>query len=334
MEILSKADRLNIKWLSNMEGHRTNLHFDEPSYFVFRAYLIWHSEHPAATIDIITGSGQSRMESESEFEDEAQYVHRKDITYFVQMNYDTDYSIIPVSDHPDLFTWHLAIIYGCPTLPASHISLNLKSGPEENLWEEWISNLPSVSTTDPLTSELHLLDGFVHQEYVDTQPFMKDTLDQPYNQQIRSESPNPYLIARRLQALEAKMTLTQSVDHTEIKVGNTITCTTRITNTGTAAAHFVQYRTTLPMFAELVSGTFTINGIVISIAMDSNHIITVILRNMPVHDVLLVSFQMLITSEPQVDKFYLSSVIDYHTPPVDGKWLIGNQPSNILEIPV
>jgi uncharacterized repeat protein (TIGR01451 family) len=335
MEIINKPDRLNIKWVSGPEEQPSILRFQEPCYFILRAYFIGYSRHAETTLKVATAREELIIESKMEAQDHTTdlFIHRQDITYFLQINTNLEFTINSSQDFDETFTWHIAIIYGCPSLPPSNISFYIRSSEGEMLWEEWQTGLPSISSAAPLTSELHVLDGVKHQEYVHSQYFSGATTDQAHYQQMRTEAPVPYLIAQRTLALEAQMNLVQTVDQDQAAIGDILTSRTRITNTGTVGANFVQYRTTLPRCAQLLDGGFTINGIVIAIGTDNQNVITVILRNMPVHDLLDVSIQMLFHSDSADAPIYLDAVIDYHFLAVDDKWLVGNQASNLVELP-
>ncbi|MFB5762018.1 hypothetical protein [Paenibacillus medicaginis] len=342
MELINKANRLGLKWISNTEGHSTRLHFDDLSYCIERALLIWYSGQPASVVEITTGHDQLTVESESVFRDSStgRYVHNKDITFFAQVNSHAEYSITPKSGDPDDpgdlddlddLVWHLPIVYNCPFLPPCHFSLHIQSEPEELLWEPWVASLPEITTDLALSSELHVLEGAAHLAYMDTFSMDKGLKKQPLYPKVREESPHPYLIAQRVLARDAVMKLAQSADHSVVKLGDIVTSRTVITNTGSTPCMYVQYRTTLPQCARLVPGSFIINGIEVPMQTDTMNVITVILRNMPVGDLLDVSFRMEIHEPSEIEKFYMSSVLDYHFQPVDDRLLIGNQPSNVVE---
>ncbi|MFB5677425.1 hypothetical protein ACE3NQ_30070 [Paenibacillus terreus] len=333
MELFDKADRLGMKWISNTEGHSAWLHIEDRSYCIVRAPLIWYSEQPASTVEIVTERDKLTVELESVFRDSStgRYVHIKDITFFVQMNSDSVYVVTPKSGDPGDLVWHLPIIYNCPFLPPCHLSLHVQAEPDALLWESWQASLPEITTDLSLPSELHVLEGNTHRSYMDTFSMDKGLKNQPLYPKVREESPHPYLIAQRVVARDAVMNLAQSADHSVIKLGDIVTSRTVITNTGSTTCMYVQYRTTLPECARLVPGTFVINGIDVPMETDSINVITVILRNMPVGDLLDVSFKMEIHKESEIEKFYMSSVLDYHFEAVDGRLLIGNQPSNVVE---
>ncbi|MFB5762586.1 hypothetical protein [Paenibacillus medicaginis] len=333
MELFDKADRLGMTWISNTEGHSTLLHIEDLSYCIVRAPLIWYSEQPASAVEIVTRDNRLTVELESVFRDSftGRYVHMKDITFFVQMNSNSEYSITPKSGDPDSLVWHLPIIYNCPFLPPCHLSLHVQSEPEAPLWESWLAGLPEITTSLSLASELHVLEGTTHQTYTDTFALEKGLKNQPLYPRVRNESPHPYLIAQRVLGRDAVMKLDQSADHDVVKLGDVVTSRTVITNTGSTTCMYVQYRTTLPQCARLVPGSFIINGIHVPLETDAMNVITVILRNMPVGDLLDVSFRMDIHEESEIEKFYMSSVLDYHLEPVDNRLLIGNQPSNVVE---
>ncbi|MDP4099419.1 hypothetical protein OIN60_22135 [Paenibacillus sp. P96] len=333
MELFDKADRLGIKWISNTEGHDTLLHIEDLSYCIVRAPLIWYSEQPASTIDIVTESNTLTLEAESEFQESStgRYLHIKDITFFVQVNSRAEYAVIPKSGASDTLVWHLPIIYNCPFLPPCHLSLHVQSEPAAPLWETWLDQLPEITTDISLPAELHVLEGNTHRTYMDSFSMEKGLKNQPFYPKVREDSPHPYLITQRVLGRDAVMNLAQSADHSVIKLGDIVTCRTVITNTGTTTCMYVQYRTTLLSCARLVPGSFVINGIEVPMATDSMNVITVILRNMPVGDLLDVSFRMEIHEKAEVEKLYMSSVLDYHFQPVDDRLLIGNQPSNVVE---
>jgi uncharacterized repeat protein (TIGR01451 family) len=333
MELFDKADRLGITWISNTEGHTTKLHIEDLSYCIVRAPLIWYSEQPASTVEIVTEGDRLTIELESVFRDSSsgRYVHIKDITFFVQIHSNAEYSVVPKSGTPEDLVWHLPIIYNCPFLPPCHLCLHVQSEPEAPLWASWLEKLPEITTELSLASELHVLEGNIHRTYMDTFSMDKGLRNQPLYAKVREESPHPYLIAQRVLGRDAVMKLAQSADHSVIRLGDIVTCRTVITNTGSTTCMYIQYRTTLPACARLVPGSFIINTIEVPMETDAMNVITVILRNMPVGDLLDVSFKMEIHEKSEIEKLYMSSVLDYHLEPVDGRQLIGNQPSNVVE---
>ena len=333
MELFDKADRLSMKWISNTEGQNTKLHIEDLSYCIVRAPLIWYSEQPASSVEIETANDKLTVELESVFRDSStgRYVHIKVITFFVQMNSNAEYSITPKSGDPESLVWHLPVIYNSPFLLPCHLCLYVQPEPEAPLWESWLEKLPEITTDLSLASELHILEGSTHRAYLDTFSMDNGLKNQPLYPKVREESPHPYLIAQRVLARDAVMNLAQSADHSVIKLGDIVTCRTIITNTGSTTCMYVQYRTTLPKCARLVPGSFIINGIEVPMQTDAMNVIQVILRNMPVGDLLDVSFRMEFHEKSEVEKFYMSSVLDYHFEPVDGRLLIGNQPSNVVE---
>lgn len=337
MELFNRADRLGINWISNTAGHTTKLQIDDDSYCIVLACLVWYSKQPVPTVELVTDNSSITVKTMNTIQDNTSghYIQMKEITFFTQTNVDSVYTLTAPAaapgDDPDALSWHLPVIYNSPFLPPCHICLHVQSETDAPLWEPWLAALPEITTDHKLSAELHVLADNDHQTYTDHFSMEQGIAAQPLYATARAKTAAPYLLVHRVQARNVIMKLEHSADPTDIKPGGIVNCRTVITNTGWTTCMYIQYRTTLLKCARFIPDSLVINGIPIAVMPDSQNVITIILRNMPPGDMLDITFKMEIYTEPEVQKTLMSSVLDYHFAPVDGRSLIGNQPSNEVE---
>lgn len=343
MKIFNKSDRLGIAWFSHTAEETPIIHLDAPYYCIVQAFVAWSATSNEHTIDIYATGEHQRLAARSSFRHSNDlFLYSADITPFVQLHCNTAYEIRPLESDAEQFRWHMIVVYNCPSQPVRHVCVLLQENGEEQLWEAMQSELPSITAHTNKTAQLHLLgyDAYasnsqygnllcqrydLHLELVAEQ-IMPNNYADP-----QASCPHPFIIAQQCPLPTTDMRLEQTTDRAHISLQDIVTCTTKITNRGTIEALYVQYRTTLPACARLIHDSFTINGIQIPISVDSFNVITVILRNMPVDDLLLVSFQMQFYTQPTETKLYHSATLDYHFYAEPNTLSIGNTPSNIVE---
>ncbi|WP_459503129.1 DUF11 domain-containing protein [Bacillus sp. C1] len=262
--------------------------------------------------------------------------------------------------------WSLAIIYGDPIFPVRHVSLYTgddiprtspiifselltpSKGPNNGILylfgerRQELSSVPLVSfgsNTDqlpvpyPLTN---LVDktGHLSKRILNQEIDISATLQPAQSVAILHLPSNPAdtihfsAIGLQINAVEPKLNAVHSADKKNVQVNDIVTYTTTITNTGTATAECLQFRTGFPAGTKFISDSLTINTIPIS-ADPSNG---VILRNMPVGDTLTVVYQVAITSIPPTGCILHQPVLDYNFTPMKNKLAVGNQPSNLSTI--
>ncbi|MFB5561916.1 DUF11 domain-containing protein [Bacillus cereus] len=264
--------------------------------------------------------------------------------------------------------WSLALIYGDPSFPVRHVSLLTgehvplispiifskllvpSQGSNNGILHlfgekrQELASIPLVSFGSdtnqlpflyPLTN---LLDetGHLSKRILNQEIDISATLMPAQSEATLHLPSNPadmiYFLAIGLQinAVEPKMNIIHSADKKNVQINDIVTYTTIITNTGTATAECIQFRTSFPAGTEFISNSLTINRTPISGDPSQG----VILRNMPVGDSIIVVYQMKIISISPTGFILHQSVLDYNFTSLQNTLAVGNQPSNISRINV
>lgn len=262
--------------------------------------------------------------------------------------------------------WSLAIIYGDPSFPVRHVSLFTgehipltspivfselivpSQGSNNGILhlfgekQQELSSIPLVSfgsnpnqlpVSYPLTN---LIDetGHLSKRILNQEIDISATLLPAQSEATLQLPSNPidmiYFLAIGLQinAVEPKMNAIHSADKKNVLINDIVTYTTTITNTGTATAECIQFRTSFPAGTEFISDSLIINRTPISADPSQG----VILRNMPVGDSLIIVYQMKVISIPSTGFILHQAVLDYNFTALPNTLSVGNQPSNLSKI--
>lgn len=125
-------------------------------------------------------------------------------------------------------------------------------------------------------------------------------------------------------------TIVKSADTTNATVGDTVTYTATIANTGNIGAA-VNYRDVIPAGTTFVPGSFRVNGTVIS---GANPATGVNIGALALGSTTNVTFQVLVNSLPAPPTLVNQGSISYTFQPPDGRTISGSALSNTLSIPV
>lgn len=343
MKIFNKSDRLGIAWFSHTAEETPLICLDIPCYCIVQAFVAWSAASNEHAINICASGEQQRLAASSNFyHPSGSFMYSADITSFIQLHFNTVYEIKPLEGDTERFRWNLIIVYNCPFYPVQHVCVLLQEDNEEKLWETMQDNLPRITADTNMTAQLYLLayetdtphsqyGNLLYQRHDRHLALAAEQIIPSNYAALQAGYSHPFIIAQQCPLPSTEMRLEQTTDRIHLNLHDIATCNTKITNTGTTAALYVQYRTTLPDCARLVDDTFTINGIQVPVSVDNSNVITIILRNMPVGDLLLVSFQMQIYIQPTQKKLYHSATLDYHFYSEPNTLSIGNTPSNVVE---
>ncbi|WP_028546445.1 DUF11 domain-containing protein [Paenibacillus taiwanensis] len=273
----------------------------------------------------------------------------------------------PVTGQQDP-AWGLVIIYGDPFLPVRHVSLSVGEsasvtnplifsqlltssiGPNNGTlflfgkiraefssspllffgpnMEQLSSIYPLVRVTDPITP---FSKSMLNQEIDISATLLPAQTAAIFHTPIESNDLIRFLaIGLQIDAVEPKMSLVHSADKEHVQVGESVTYTTIIRNTGTTVAECVQFRTGFPDGTSFISDSLTINNIPIAIDPSDK----LLLRNMPVGDTLTVKYKVKIVHKPSSAAILHQTVLDYNFTPLENTIAVGNQPSNISTVHV
>ncbi|MED2839095.1 DUF11 domain-containing protein [Bacillus wiedmannii] len=262
--------------------------------------------------------------------------------------------------------WSLAIIYGDPSFPVRHVSLltgehiPLKSpivfsellvpaqGSNNGILHlfgkkrQALASIPLVSFGSntnqlpvpfPLTNLIdetgHLSKCILNQEIDISATLLPAQSEATLHLPSDPTDMICFLaIGLQINAVEPKMNAIHSADKKNVLINDIVTYTTTITNTGTATAECIQFRTSFPAGTEFISDSLKINRTPISADPSQG----VILRNMPVGDSLIIVYQMKVISIPSTGFILHQAVLDYNFTALPNTLSVGNQPSNLSKI--
>ncbi|MGQ8872051.1 DUF11 domain-containing protein [Paenibacillus sp. TSA_86.1] len=271
----------------------------------------------------------------------------------------------PVSVQQDPI-WGLVIIYGDPFLPVRHVSLRIGDskplaspiifsellapsiGPNYGTLflfgkmrterssipalsfgpnTEQLSNInPSINVPDHIPP---LSRGIYNQEIDISATILPAQVSAFLHLPTESTDSIHFLaIGLQMNAAEPKMNIVHSADAEHVQVGDIVTYTTTIQNTGTTVAECIQFRTGFPYGTTFISDSLTINAIPI-VADPSQGLL---LRNMLVGDTLTVVYKVKIIVKPSSAYILHQPVLDYNFIPIENTIAVGNQPSNITTV--
>lgn len=125
-------------------------------------------------------------------------------------------------------------------------------------------------------------------------------------------------------------TIVKSADTSNATVGDTVTYTAAIVNTGNIGAT-VNYRDTIPAGTTYVPGSFRVNGTQIS---GANPATGVNIGTLALGSTTNVTFQVVVNSLPSPPTLVNQGNISYTFQPPDGRSISGSAASNTLSIPV
>lgn len=345
MKMFSSSNRFGVEWFSHTTEEQPVIRLHARSYCIVRAYVAWSAPTREHTIDIRAAEDEYRLTASSNFQHAGGlFMYSEDITSFVQLRCDTVYEIKPSEPETEPFRWQLIVIYKCPFQPIRHLCVLLQENEDEQLWEAMQASLPTVTTQTNQTAQLYTLgyganvsDAFADDlvpERHDLRLALAAEQIMPANYtDLQTNCPHPFIIAQQCPLPMPDLHVEQAADRVHLCLHDRVTCTTKITNTGLTAATHIQYRTTLPSGMRLVENSFTINDIPIPMKVDNHNVITIILRDMPVGDLLLVSFHMQVDSQ-SAGSWLHSATLDYHFRPEPNTLSIGNTSSNTVEYTV
>ncbi|PGQ49856.1 MULTISPECIES: DUF11 domain-containing protein [Bacillus cereus group] len=283
-------------------------------------------------------------------------------TYVIDFPEHSDHCL-PEEQEP---IWSLAIIYGDSSFPVRHVSLltgehvPLKSpivfsellvpsrGPNNGILhlfgkkQKELLSIPLVSfgpntNQSPIPFPLtNLIDetGHLSKCILNQEVDISTTLLPAQSEATIHLPSNPVdiisflAIGLQINSVEPKMNSIHSANKKNVQINDIVTYTTTITNTGTATAECIQFRTSFPVGTEFISDSLIINKTPISADPSQG----VILRNMPVGDSLIVVYQMKVITIPSTGFILHQTVLDYNFTSLPNTLLVGNQPSNLSKI--
>jgi len=343
MKLFQKSDRLGVAQFTHTTEEQPFIQIGTPCYCIVQAYLAWSSSTSERTIHISTCNREHRLTAQSHFRSATDlFMYNEDVTAFFKLHNNDNYTIRSIEPKASSFRWHLLIIYYCPLQPIQHLCVLLQEQTHELLWDELQANLPTITAQTNEPAKLYTLgfnpnlsnatDQQLFPERHNRQLSVTDQQILPTNYtDLQANCPHPFILTQLCPLPMPNMCLEQTANRTQINIQHIVTCNTKITNTGQTAAVCIQYRSVLPTCMQLVANSLTINDVPIPITVDSYNAITIILRDMAVNDLLLVSYQLQVHSQPEQTPCLHSATLDYHFYSEPNTRSIGNTPSNTVE---
>ncbi|MGR7944577.1 DUF11 domain-containing protein [Paenibacillus sp. M.A.Huq-81] len=338
MYLVNKTDRINVKWLSNMEGYSSELRIEENSNYIAYSYLVYFSKHRQDSVKVHTLIANRVYPSTAAFENKerSSYVHFIDVSEFVKMHNETDYKVDYGSTQDTIIRpWYLLVVYGSPFLPIRHLSIYYPHGDGRPMdWDYWIEQLPGTVSDLPWLAQLRFINERGELSSVEfVCSVTENRIDHANYESVRKTSTDPVLLVHQIDIAEPRMDLLHSADKTSIGIGEEIAFTTEIRNTSDVGTGNVQYRSCFPAGTVFIKDSLTLNDAPVPIQSDPFNCITVYLRPMPAGDVITASFKLLINSATN-SVFESSGTLDYNILVTSGKYLTGNQASNLVKLQI